>query len=62
MDAYTREVLTKFGSSNYAQAVLGIGRTKLNWMIEKYGIDTPTSKEVNENVAAFMAQYYKASQ
>lgn len=59
MDTFTREVLTKFGSSNYSQAILNTGRTKLNWMIEKYGIITPSSKEVNENVAEFMAEHFK---
>lgn len=61
MNAYTKDVLIKFGSSNIAQAILKQDRTKLMWYIEKYNLQVPSTKEINANVAAFVVEHYKAA-
>lgn len=59
MDSHTREILTKFGLTAYAQAILSADRAKLKWLVDKYGIQIPDAKKVNELVANIIAENFK---
>ncbi|MFM5353960.1 hypothetical protein [Aeromonas dhakensis] len=59
MDAHTRAILTQFGTSAYAQAILNKDAQHLIYMAKKYNVAVPSTKEVNEAVKAIIAEQFK---
>lgn len=59
MDAYTRDILSRFGSTVFAQTILNKDRNNLDYLVRKYAIKTPSAKEVTELAAQMIAEQFK---
>lgn len=59
MDAHTKSILMKFGTTVFSQAILNKDAQQLTYIVKKFALQVPSSKEANANAAAALAEQFK---